>query len=163
VDIVREAISKSIIVHVAAALEFSNDYTTELHIKDAAAAVTCVQNVGSVFVGSFPGEVSHYLGFWVPFVALTIVDASHPCCALLYSCGDYASGTNHALPTNGYAHQYSGVDSLSFQKHTTSQELNADGLKALGPVVATLADCEGLPAHANAVRIRLDLVETGYW
>ena len=84
-----------------------------------------------------------------------IVDASHPCCALLYSCGDYASGTNHTLPTNGYARQYSGVNTLSFQKHITSQELTADGLKALGPVVATLADCEGLQAHANAVRIRL--------
>jgi phosphoribosyl-ATP pyrophosphohydrolase / phosphoribosyl-AMP cyclohydrolase / histidinol dehydrogenase len=94
-------------------------------------------------------------------VALTIVDASSPSCALalLYSCGDYASGTDHALPTSGYAHNYSGVNSLSFQKHFTSQELNAE-FKALGPVVATLADCEGLQTHANAVRIQL-LVETG--
>jgi len=133
VDIVRESVSKSIIVQVAdleAALEFSNDYAPEhliLHIKHAADAVARVQNAGSVFVGPFSPE----------------------------SCGDYASGTNHTLPTNGYARQYSGVNTLSFQKHITSQELTADGLKALGPVVATLADCEGLQAHANAVRIRL--------
>ena len=71
------------------------------------------------------------------------------------SCGDYASGTNHTLPTNGYARQFSGVNTLSFQKHITSQEVTAEGLKDLGPIVATLADCEGLDAHANAVRIRL--------
>ncbi|KAH9006801.1 histidine biosynthesis trifunctional-protein [Lactarius hatsudake] len=89
-----------------------------LHIEKAAAAVVHVQNAGSVFVGPFSPE----------------------------SCGDYASGTNHTLPTNGYARQFSGVNTLSFQKHITSQELTADGLKALGP------------AHANAVRIRLGLI-----
>lgn len=72
-----------------------------------------------------------------------------------HSCGDYASGTNHTLPTNGYARQFSGVNTLSFQKHITSQEITAVGLEGLGPIVATLADCEGLQAHANAVRIRL--------
>lgn len=71
------------------------------------------------------------------------------------SCGDYASGTNHTLPTNGYARQFSGVNMVSFQKHITSQEITAAGLRKLGPVVVTLADCEGLQAHANAVRIRL--------
>ena len=76
---------------------------------------------------------------------------AHPFC----SCGDYASGTNHTLPTNGYARQFSGVNTLSFQKHITSQEITATGLGGLGPIVATLADCEGLQAHANAVRIRL--------
>jgi len=75
-----------------------------------------------------------------------------------YSCGDYASGTNHTLPTNGYARQFSGVNTLSFQKHITSQEITAAGLDVLGPVVATLADCEGLQAHANAVRVRLGQV-----
>ena len=73
----------------------------------------------------------------------------------LLSCGDYASGTNHTLPTNGYARQYSGVNTQSFQKHITSQEITQAGLQALGPTVVTLADCEGLQAHANAVRIRL--------
>jgi phosphoribosyl-ATP pyrophosphohydrolase/phosphoribosyl-AMP cyclohydrolase/histidinol dehydrogenase len=71
------------------------------------------------------------------------------------SCGDYASGTNHTLPTNGFARQYSGVNTYSFQKHITSQEITLEGLKGLGPVVTTLADCEGLTAHGNAVRVRL--------
>ena len=73
----------------------------------------------------------------------------------LSSCGDYASGTNHTLPTNGFARQFSGVNTLSFQKHITSQELTADGLRALGPTVIELAEREGLEAHANAVRVRL--------
>lgn len=74
---------------------------------------------------------------------------------LTISCGDYASGTNHTLPTNGFARQFSGVNTLSFQKHITSQELTADGLRKLGPTVVTLAEREGLEAHANAVRVRL--------
>ncbi|RDX55577.1 histidine biosynthesis trifunctional-protein [Lentinus brumalis] len=133
VDILRQSIPKSIIVKthsVQEALAFSNDYAPEhliLHLENAPAAVAAVDNAGSVFVGPYSPE----------------------------SCGDYASGTNHTLPTNGYARQFSGVNTLSFQKHITSQEVTADGLKGLGPVVATLADCEGLGAHANAVRIRL--------
>jgi len=89
--------------------------------------VSSVENAGSVFVGPYTPE----------------------------SCGDYASGTNHTLPTNGYARQFSGVNTQSFQKHITSQEITLDGLKDLGPVVVTLADCEGLEAHANAVRVRM--------
>ncbi|KAI0068651.1 histidine biosynthesis trifunctional-protein, partial [Artomyces pyxidatus] len=133
VDIVRQSIAKSIIVRVQTveeAFRFSNDYAPEhliLHLQNASAMVPLVENAGSVFVGPFSPE----------------------------SCGDYASGTNHTLPTNGYARQFSGVNTLSFQKHITSQELTSAGLKELGPVVATLADCEGLQAHANAVRIRL--------
>ena len=72
------------------------------------------------------------------------------------SCGDYASGTNHTLPTNGYARQFSGVNTLSFVKHITSQQVTQKGLQKLGPVVVTLAECEGLEAHANAVRVRLN-------
>ncbi|TFY74916.1 hypothetical protein EWM64_g9097 [Hericium alpestre] len=133
VDILRQSIPKSIIVQtktVEEALAFSNDYAPEhliLHLEQASATVALVENAGSVFVGPYSPE----------------------------SCGDYASGTNHTLPTNGYARQFSGVNTLSFQKHITSQELTSAGLKELGPVVATLADCEGLSAHANAVRIRL--------
>ncbi|ETW84007.1 hypothetical protein HETIRDRAFT_472383 [Heterobasidion irregulare TC 32-1] len=133
VAIVRESVAKSIIVQadtVADALAFSNAYAPEhliLHLEDAAGQVPLVENAGSVFVGPYSPE----------------------------SCGDYASGTNHTLPTNGYARQFSGVNTLSFQKHITSQELTSAGLQNLGPVVATLADCEGLQAHANAVRIRL--------
>jgi phosphoribosyl-ATP pyrophosphohydrolase/phosphoribosyl-AMP cyclohydrolase/histidinol dehydrogenase len=111
-------------------MAFSNDYAPEhliLHLEDAAAAVAHVQNAGSVFVGAFTPE----------------------------SCGDYASGTNHTLPTNGYARQFSGVNTQSFQKHITSQQITEAGLKELGPIVITLADCEGLSAHANAVQVRL--------
>lgn len=72
-----------------------------------------------------------------------------------YRCGDYASGTNHTLPTNGFARQFSGVNTLSFQKHITSQIVSAEGLKKLGPYVVRLAEREGLEAHANAVRVRL--------
>ncbi|KAL6309674.1 histidine biosynthesis trifunctional-protein [Sparassis latifolia] len=133
VGIVRESIAKSIIVKTKSeqdAIRFSNDYAPEhliLHVKDAKGLLASVDNAGSVFVGPYSPE----------------------------SCGDYASGTNHTLPTNGYARQFSGVNTLSFQKHITSQEVSANGLRVLGPVVATLADCEGLDAHANAVRIRL--------
>jgi hypothetical protein len=89
------------------------------------------------------------------YIVLIIVDwLILSCC----SCGDYASGTNHTLPTNGYARQFSGVNTLSFQKHITSQEITSDGLKVLGPIVATLADCEGLDAHAQAVRVRLSTI-----
>ncbi|KAG6875335.1 hypothetical protein C0992_004245 [Termitomyces sp. T32_za158] len=132
-DIVRESIPKSIIVKASSvqeAIAFSNDYAPEhliLHLENAPDCVASIDNAGSVFVGSFTPE----------------------------SCGDYASGTNHTLPTNGYARQFSGVNTQSFQKHITSQQITPDGLKGLGPTVATLADCEGLQAHANAVRIRL--------
>jgi len=132
-DILKESLRKSLIVQVPdtkTALEFSNDYAPEhliLHLVDAPAIVDHIQNAGSVFVGP-----------WTP-----------------ESCGDYASGTNHTLPTNGYARQFSGVNTQSFQKHITSQEITRAGLEKLGPVVVTLADAEGLQAHANAVRIRL--------
>ncbi|KIK48957.1 hypothetical protein CY34DRAFT_797754 [Suillus luteus UH-Slu-Lm8-n1] len=135
VDIVRESVAKSLIVKTQGpetAMEFSNDYAPEhliLHMRDAPAWVDHVKNAGSVFVGPYSPE----------------------------SCGDYASGTNHTLPTNGYARQFSGVNTQSFQKHITSQEVTMDGLQTLGPIVATLADCEGLQAHANAVRIRLGM------
>ncbi|KAK7060557.1 trifunctional histidinol dehydrogenase [Paramarasmius palmivorus] len=133
INIVKESIPKSIIVKASSveeAIAFSNDYAPEhliLHLENAADKVKSIENAGSVFVGPYTPE----------------------------SCGDYASGTNHTLPTNGYARQFSGVNTQSFQKHITSQEITVDGLKELGPIVATLADCEGLQAHANAVRIRL--------
>ncbi|KAF7965684.1 hypothetical protein HWV62_42231, partial [Athelia sp. TMB] len=137
VDIVRQSVAKSIIVKASSvpeAIAFSNDYAPEhliMHIEDARDQVSNIDNAGSVFVGPYTPE----------------------------SCGDYASGTNHTLPTNGYARQFSGVNTLSFQKHITSQEITSAGLKNLGPIVATLADCEGLQAHANAVRIRLRAAE----
>ncbi|KAJ9120644.1 hypothetical protein QFC22_002573 [Naganishia vaughanmartiniae] len=133
VDIIKQAIKKSLIVKTSTldeAMNFSNEYAPEhliLHLEDAPGAVKFVNNAGSVFVGAFSPE----------------------------SCGDYASGTNHTLPTYGYARQFSGVNTLSFQKHITSQELTKEGLRVLGPIVVTLAEREGLEAHANAVRVRL--------
>ena len=71
------------------------------------------------------------------------------------SVGDYASGTNHTLPTNGYARQYSGVNLDSFRKSITFQKLSAEGIKGLGPHVETMAQAEGLMAHSRAVSFRL--------
>ena len=85
-----------------------------------------VQNAGSVFLGPYSTE----------------------------SCGDYASGTNHTLPTYGYARMYSGVSTASFQKHITAQCISKEGLANIGPAVATLAAVEKLDAHRNAVLIR---------
>ena len=70
--------------------------------------------------------------------------------------GDYCSGTNHVLPTYGYARAYSGLSLLDFQKRITVQELSAEGLRALGPTAVTLSGLEGLDAHGNAVTVRLD-------
>ncbi|WVR06195.1 histidinol dehydrogenase [Kwoniella sp. DSM 27419] len=133
VEIAREAIKKSVIVLVDSekeGIDFSNEYAPEhliLHLENAEAAVDKIENAGSVFVGAFSPE----------------------------SCGDYASGTNHTLPTNGFARQFSGVNTLSFQKHITSQLVSGEGLRVLGPSVVRLAEREGLEAHANAVRVRL--------
>lgn len=133
VDVVRQAIDKSITMLVNTreeAMDWSNRYAPEhliLHTDAPETLVPLVRNAGSVFVGPWSPE----------------------------SCGDYASGTNHTLPTYGYARQYAGVSTGTFQKYITAQTLDAEGLCALGPHVVTLAECEGLEAHANAVRIRL--------
>jgi phosphoribosyl-ATP pyrophosphohydrolase/phosphoribosyl-AMP cyclohydrolase/histidinol dehydrogenase len=112
------------------AMRWSNDYAPEhliIQASDAAELAKGVLNAGSIFVGQWSPE----------------------------SCGDYASGTNHTLPTYGLARQYSGVSTSTFEKNITSQSLTADGLKLLGPHVVHLAECEELEAHANAVRLRL--------
>ncbi|KAG9301001.1 hypothetical protein G9A89_018953 [Geosiphon pyriformis] len=133
VEIVRESIAKSFIWEVdnmEDAMRFSNDYAPEhliLHLVDAEKWVEKVENAGSVFVGSFSPE----------------------------SCGDYASGTNHTLPTYGYARMYSGVSTLTFLKHITAQQLTKDGLNRLGDTVMRLAEVEGLEAHRNAVAVRI--------
>lgn len=72
------------------------------------------------------------------------------------SAGDYASGTNHTLPTGGCARAYSGVNIDSFLRRITYQELTREGLRALAPTVVAKARAEGLDAHAEAVRIRLE-------
>jgi histidinol dehydrogenase len=127
------ALKNSFIVTVpdtASAMDFSNRYAPEhliLNTSDAEALCESVENAGSVFIGNLTPE----------------------------SVGDYASGTNHTLPTYGYARMYSGVSLDSYLKQITFQALDARGLRDLGPAVIRMAETEGLEAHAAAVRIRL--------
>lgn len=129
--------SRAILLPDAATmLAFSNQYAPEhliLATDDAEALAPQVTNAGSVFLGHLTPE----------------------------AVGDYASGTNHTLPTSGYARQYSGVSLDSFVKKITFQRLSAVGLRALGPVVEILAEAEGLAAHARAVSVRLAALENG--
>lgn len=117
------------------AFEFSNTYAPEhliVNMRDAENFTEKIINAGSVFLGELTPE----------------------------SVGDYASGTNHTLPTYGYAKMYSGVNVSSFQKFVTMQNLTAEGLKEVGPAVETLAELEELQAHKNAVTIRLKNLES---
>ncbi|GAB2271926.1 hypothetical protein Dimus_006754 [Dionaea muscipula] len=112
------------------AISFSNMYAPEhliVNVKDSEKWESFIENAGSVFLGQ-----------WTP-----------------ESVGDYASGTNHVLPTYGYARMYSGVSLDSFQKYITVQSLTEEGLKNLGPHVETMAEVEGLDAHKRAVTLRL--------
>jgi histidinol dehydrogenase len=111
-------------------MAFSNMYAPEHLILSASSAgklAKKVINAGSVFIGEFSCE----------------------------SAGDYASGTNHTLPTNGYSRSYSGVSTDSFLKKITFQEINASGLKKIGNAIELMAEAEQLMAHKNAVTIRL--------
>lgn len=114
------------------AFELSNQYAPEhliLQIENAQRFVPShIQHAGSVFVGGLTPEL----------------------------CGDYSSGTNHTLPTYGYARQYSGVNTATFQKFITAQEVSKEGLNSIGKAVMTLAAVEGLEAHKNAVQVRMD-------
>jgi histidinol dehydrogenase len=119
---------------VDAALEISNAYAPEhliLQVANARDWLPKVRNAGSVFLGA-----------WTP-----------------ETMGDYCSGTNHVLPTGGFAKAYSGLSLHDFLKRMTVQELTSDGLRELGPTAITLAALEGLDAHANAVRVRLAQLE----
>jgi histidinol dehydrogenase len=117
------------------ALEIINSYAPEhlilLH-ADAKQFSNRVRNAGSIFIGP-----------WTP-----------------ESVGDYASGTNHVLPTNGFCRTFSGLGTESFMKFITYQELTADGLRNLGPTVETLAAIEGLDAHKYAVSQRLSKLQS---
>lgn len=132
-DIAKKALASSKTILAASkaeAIELLNVYAPEhliLACESPEALAASVTNAGSVFLGHFSPE----------------------------SVGDYASGTNHTLPTNGYAAAYSGVSVDSFVKKITFQQLSADGLKNIGPVVEKMAEAEGLTAHANAVKVRL--------
>ncbi len=112
------------------AMDLLNLYAPEhliLNCNDAAELAEKVINAGSVFIGPWSPE----------------------------SVGDYASGTNHTLPTNGFARAYSGVSVDSFVKKITFQRLTYDGLQSIAPAVVAMADAEGLGAHAAAVKIRM--------
>jgi len=112
------------------AFALSNEYAPEhliIETEKPRAWLPRVQNAGSVFLGA-----------WTP-----------------ETMGDYCSGTNHVLPTYGFARAYSGLSLTDFMKRMTVQELTADGLRDLGPTAVTIAELEGLDAHANAVQVRL--------
>lgn len=134
VEIVRKCISHSTTIQIKTmeeAFKMSNKYAPEhliLQIEDAESWVPKVDNAGSVFVGALSPE----------------------------SCGDYSSGTNHTLPTYGYARMYSGVNTATFQKFITSQVVTKEGLKNIGCAVMDLAEVEGLDGHRNAVRVRME-------
>lgn len=111
-------------------IAFANAYAPEhliIALRDAWDAAAQITAAGSVFIGDYSPE----------------------------SAGDYASGTNHTLPTGGWARAYSGVNTESFMRKITYQELTRGGLEALAPTITAMAQAEGLDAHANAVRIRM--------
>jgi histidinol dehydrogenase len=126
--------SKAIVMNEAElALELINEYAPEhliLSIENAEQIAEKVWNAGSVFIGNYSPE----------------------------SVGDYASGTNHTLPTNGYAKAYSGVSVDSFVKKITFQQLTERGLTNIAQTVMEMAKAESLEAHANAVQIRVDSI-----
>lgn len=137
-DIAAKALenSKAIILNnQEQAIELINLYAPEhliLAIENALQIADKIINAGSVFIGNYSPE----------------------------SVGDYASGTNHTLPTNGYAKAYSGVSLDSFVKKITFQQLTERGLMNIAPTVIEMADAEGLQAHSNAVSVRLNWIKS---
>ena len=114
----------------ALAIDFTNEYAPEhliINTSNAEAVAEQIVNAGSVFIGNLSPE----------------------------AVGDYASGTNHTLPTNGYAKAYAGVSLESFQKYITYQQLSETGIRNVGPFVEKMAEAEALTAHQRAVTIRL--------
>lgn len=132
-DIAAQALQHSKIILVKnklEAVEIINQYAPEhliLAVKDEDYFLKNVVNAGSVFIGNYTPE----------------------------SAGDYASGTNHTLPTNGYARVYGGVSLDSFVKKVTYQKISPKGIKNIGSVIEVMAEAENLSAHKNAVSIRL--------
>src|SRR6056297_605696 len=133
-EIARQAITNSKLIYVEndeTALDLINEYGPEHYIVCVANEDFYVEktlNAGSVFIGNYTPE----------------------------SAGDYASGTNHTLPTNGYAKQYSGVNLDSFMKNMTFQKITAEGIQNIGSAIEVMAEAEGLQAHKNAVTLRLN-------
>jgi histidinol dehydrogenase len=124
--------SKAIVVRdLAEAIILVNEYAAEhliIACQNDEAIAAQISNAGSIFLGNYSPE----------------------------SAGDYASGTNHTLPTNGFARAYSGVSVDSFVKKITYQKLSQQGLRNIASAVELMAAAEGLDAHKNAVSIRLD-------
>lgn len=133
-EIAAKAIANSYAVlanNLEEAMQFSNEYAPEhliLATEQYQSLIPLITNAGSVFLGNLTPE----------------------------SAGDYASGTNHTLPTSGFSKAYSGVSVDTFIKKITFQHLSTDGLSNIGPTVETLAAAEGLQAHKNAITIRLN-------
>ncbi len=133
-DIAKKAIENSRLIYVEddkTALELINAYGPEHYIvcvENEDFYIDNTMNAGSVFIGNYTPE----------------------------SAGDYASGTNHTLPTNGYAKQYSGVNLDSFMKSMTFQKISKEGIQNIGRSVELMAEAEGLQAHKNAVTLRLE-------
>ena len=129
--------SRAIVVNsIDDAINFSNYYAPEhliLAFDDAENKLAQIENAGSVFIGNYSCE----------------------------SAGDYASGTNHTLPTNGFAKNYSGVSLDSFVKKITFQKITANGIQNLGKTIELMAEAEQLVAHKNAVSIRLKKLQNG--
>lgn len=132
-DIIEATLANSTIVHfddLKKAIDFVNEYAAEhliISCADAEAITNNIMNAGSIFIGNYSPE----------------------------SVGDYASGTNHTLPTNGFAKQYSGVSVDSFVKKITVQKLSKEGLNNIANTVILMAEAEQLQAHANAVSVRI--------
>ncbi len=133
-EIARQAIAKSKLIYVEedqTAIDLINEYGPEHYIVCVTNEDFYLENTvnaGSVFIGNYTPE----------------------------SAGDYASGTNHTLPTNGYAKQYSGVNLDSFMKSMTFQKITAEGIQNIGNAIELMAEAEGLQAHKNAVTLRLN-------
>jgi histidinol dehydrogenase len=135
-DIAEKAIANSRLIYSPngkTALDLINTYAPEhliISVKDAEKVLPGIVNAGSVFIGNYTPE----------------------------SAGDYASGTNHTLPTNGYAKNFSGVNLEAFQKSVTFQEISPEGIQGIGKAIELMAEAEGLFAHKNAVSLRLEYI-----
>ena len=138
-EIAEESLANSKLIVVDSmteAIELTNAYAPEhliIETEDYLSVAERIVNAGSVFLGSLTPE----------------------------SAGDYASGTNHTLPTNGYAKAYSGVSLDSFIRKITFQEIKPEGLNIIGPAIELMAANEQLDAHKNAVSVRLGQLENG--
>ncbi|WP_422080299.1 histidinol dehydrogenase [Ulvibacterium sp.] len=136
-EIAKKSIANSRLIYLnddEAAIELINEYGPEhfiICVDNEDFYIKNTMNAGSVFIGNYTPE----------------------------SAGDYASGTNHTLPTNGYAKQYSGVNLDSFMKSMTFQKITKEGIRNIGNAVELMAEAEGLEAHKNAMTLRLQSMD----